>query len=86
MYGGNSVHVDQIELLIPIEGGQCPPGKEYLKCGGGCGDTCDFYVEQELIICAAYCYSGCFCPSGLITFRDRCVDPLECWSLINGRL
>ena len=28
---------------------------------------------------------SCVCPEGLVVFRDRCVDPLECHSLLNCR-
>ena len=29
---------------------------------------------------------SCVCPEGLVVFKDRCVDPLECHSLLHCRL
>ncbi len=65
--------------------GQCIPGKQYSDCDDECGHSCEIYVKQEVILCADLCYSGCFCPPGLVYFRERCVDPLECWSLIESQ-
>lgn len=66
--------------------GRCTPGKNHDDCDNSCGDACELYVQQDLeIVCPHVCFSGCYCPPGLVTFRERCVDPLECWSLLEGQ-
>ena len=61
--------------------GDCPLGMEYNDCGSHC-HTCDMLDS----VCPAVCVSGCFCPTGLIQYRDRCVDILECPSLLASEL
>jgi hypothetical protein len=60
--------------------GQCPTGQVYNECGSACPTTC--YNHNQSISCILICVSGCFCPRGLVWFRDRCVDPLECPMLL----
>lgn len=62
--------------------GRCVAGKVYQSCGSYCPATCDNL--DAFIACVAVCVEGCFCPVGLVEFRDRCVDPLECPALLAG--
>ena len=59
---------------------------EYSECGSYCEPSCDTLLSQETFACAGVCVSGCFCPRGLVTYRDRCVDPKECFSLFQGNV
>ena len=66
--------------------GRCVPGMEYSVCSTLCEPTCDSYLSNESIACPAICVQGCVCPAGLIRYRDHCVSPLECTSLLNSEL
>ena len=62
--------------------GQCGAGMVYQSCGSACPVSCDNLGTFSS--CAAVCVEGCFCPDGLVEYRDRCVDPLECPALLAG--
>ena len=66
--------------------GRCVPGMRYSECSSACEPTCDSYLSNENIACPAVCVQGCVCPVGLIQYRDHCVSPLECTSLLNSKL
>ena len=55
-------------------------------CGSTCGSTCEDVLAPDPVVCPAVCYSGCFCPLGLVVYRDRCVDPKECYVLLDGKM
>ena len=64
---------------------RCPPGWMLHECGSLCQDTCEDYLFDDPRACPAVCGPpACTCPQGLVVFRDRCVDPLECYALIYG--
>lgn len=67
------------------ETGVCPIGWEQDECASDCPPTCEDYLEPKLKICTAVC-AACECPRGMVVFRDRCVDPLECYTLTTGNL
>lgn len=65
--------------------GNCPPGFVHRSCGSPCDKfSCDDYPVAGNMACAAICVDGCFCPYGLLRFRDRCVVAQECPSLLKG--
>ena len=64
----------------------CPAGWVSSTCGSHCGSTCEDVFAQEPVVCPAVCISGCFCPQGLVVYRDRCVDPKECFVLLNSKI
>ena len=68
--------------LADYRSGDCPAGMVYQGCGSACATSCDNLGMS--IVCAAVCVEGCFCPDGLVEYRDRCVDPLECPTLLAG--
>ena len=75
----------QITLFLSDVTGTCPPGWELNKCGDHCQDTCKDYLTTAMRPCLEYCGpAACVCRRGLVVFRDRCVDPLECHVLITG--
>ena len=55
-------------------------------CGSTCGSDCESVLAREPVACPAVCYNGCFCPRGLVAYRDRCVDPRECYVLLNSKI
>ena len=59
-------------LACPIE------GQVYAECGSRCPLTCDNY--NDIIGCAADCWQGCECPSGMVIDVEtrRCVEPSQC--------
>ena len=59
----------------------------HTECGSKCLSTCEDYVKyrNRPVACPAVCVIGCMCPSNLVQFRDRCVNPLECATLLSGR-
>ena len=63
--------------------GDCPIGWEHSGCASACPTTCEDYLQPQLKVCADVCGS-CECPQGMVVFRDRCVDPLECYTLMTG--
>ena len=65
--------------------GDCPFGREHTECPN-CIYTCETYLELEPVACPAtgFCSGSCECPQGMVIFRDRCVDPLECYTLMTG--
>ena len=65
--------------------GDCPIGWEHTDCPG-CVYTCETYLDLEPVICPGveFCSGSCRCPEGMVIFRERCVDPLECYTLITG--
>ena len=68
--------------LADYRSGDCAAGMVYRSCGSSCPTSCDNLGID--IICTAVCVEGCFCPDGLVEYRDRCVDPLECPALLSG--
>jgi hypothetical protein len=66
--------------------GSCPSGWTIGPCGSLCQRTCKQYVSGELFACPEICAPpDCVCPRGMVVFRDRCVDPLECYSLMTNQ-
>ena len=60
----------------------CPAGLIIDQCGAYCQETCDDVLSGELKACILICGPpACVCPQGLVRYRDRCVDPRECYSL-----
>ena len=55
----------------------CPEGKEYQECGTACPLTCDNF-EDGVPVCITVCVEGCFCPDGLVEYRDGCVESSQC--------
>ena len=64
--------------------GQCSTGYVYSECGTACPKSC--FNHNITVICIEICVSGCFCPNGLVGYRERCVDPLECPVLLQCKL
>ena len=63
----------------------CPSGWMLNPCGSLCQRTCEDYLTGSRIACPDICAPpDCVCPRELVVFRDRCVDPLECYSLLTG--
>lgn len=62
---------------------RCPAGKQYKECGTACPTTCETF--GRFLGCPSACVEGCFCPEGLVEYRDRCVDPLECPTLLDSK-
>ena len=65
-------------FIIDIKNGDCPIGQVYMN-GPATVLSCD-NLHPEITLPAFYL--GCFCTSGLVKYRDRCVDPLECPALL----
>ena len=63
--------------------GDCPIGWEDSGCASACPTTCEDYLRPQLKGCADVC-EDCECPQGMVVFRERCVDPLECYTLMTG--
>ena len=70
-------------LLHAASSGDCPIGWEERECASACPTTCEDYLRPQPKVCPAVC-ERCACPEGMVVFRDRCVDPLECYTLMNG--
>jgi hypothetical protein len=69
----------------PAEPESCPIGWVLNPCGSLCQRTCEDYVTGARLACPLVCGPpDCVCPQGLVVFRDRCVDPLECFSLLTN--
>ena len=63
----------------------CPSGWVLDECGSLCQRTCEDYLTGGRIACPLICGpEDCVCPPGMVVFRDRCVDPLECYVLVKG--
>ncbi|XP_064395180.1 zonadhesin-like isoform X2 [Halichondria panicea] len=61
---------------------ECPPGMIMDQCGSLCQETCDDVNGGGIKACPLICGpAACVCPYGLVRYRDRCVDPKECYSL-----
>ena len=73
---------------VDAETSVCPVGWILNDCGSLCQRTCEDYLTNTHRDCPEdMCgMPSCVCPEGLIVFKDRCVDPLECHSLIHCRL
>ncbi|GLH02043.1 Hemocytin [Gryllus bimaculatus] len=59
---------------------QCPPSLVYHdcyrhKCEPSCGTLND---GESCDTISGTCFSGCFCPDGLLRHNDRCISPDEC--------
>ena len=67
--------------------GVCPAGWVFNECGSLCQRTCEEYLTNTHINCPEHTCAmpDCVCPEGLVVYKDRCVDPLECHSLINRK-
>ena len=61
----------------------CPIGWEHSGCASACPTTCEDYLRPQPKPCIPLCVY-CECPQGMVVFRDRCVDPLECYTLVTG--
>ena len=74
-------------LFSIAETGSCPIGWKLNQCGSLCQRTCEDYVAGARQACILICAPpDCVCPQGMVVFRDRCVDPLECYSLLTSQL
>ena len=73
---------------VDAETSVCPVGWVLSDCGSLCQCTCEDYLTSTHRDCPEdVCgMPSCVCPEGLVVFKDRCVDPLECHSLIQCRL
>lgn len=61
---------------------ECPAGMIMDECGSLCQETCDDVLSAGIKACPLVCGPpACVCPFGLVHYRDRCVDPKECYSL-----
>lgn len=61
----------------------CPAGQVMNQCGNLCQETCEQRVTGLPTICPLVCGPpACTCPPGLVLFRDRCVDPRLCYTLL----
>ena len=65
--------------------GVCPAGWVLNQCGSLCQRTCEEYLTNTHINCPEHTCAmpDCVCPEGLVVYKDQCVDPLECHTLIN---
>ena len=63
----------------------CPIGWESSECASACQPTCEDYLNPQIRPCIALC-AKCQCPYGMVVFRERCVDPLECHILLSGKV
>ena len=72
-------------LIDEVEEDACPIGWESSVCASACQPTCEGYLRPQLrsTACITVC-AKCQCPFGMVVFRGRCVDPLECYILLNG--
>ena len=71
---------------LPAAPESCPIGWVLNPCGSLCQRTCEDYVTGTRLACPEICGPpDCVCPQGLVVFRDRCVDPLECFSLLTSK-
>ena len=70
---------------VPDEPGSCQVGWEINQCGSLCQRTCEDYITGARLACPEICAPpDCVCPQGMVVFRDRCVDPLECFSVLTS--
>ena len=61
----------------------CPVGQVLNLCGSLCQRTCEDYLTNTCPDCPDMCaLPDCVCPEGMVMYKDQCVDPLECYSLI----
>ena len=61
---------------------ECPPGMIMNQCGSLCQESCNDVNGGGIKACPLICGpAACVCPYGLVRYRDRCVDPKECYSL-----
>ncbi len=68
-------------VCIDLSEGACPVGQERSEhCSLGCED---YQSDVPTANSSGRC-GGCSCPVGLVRYRDRCVDPRECYSLFMG--
>ena len=79
-----------VSMIIPFvlaAEGVCPVGWELNECGSLCHQTCEDYLTNSHKDCSddTCAMPACVCPEGLVEYEDRCVDPLECHSLIYSR-
>ena len=83
-YWYTSVHypVTTLIQLCTTSTENCPEGYEYKECGSPCTKTC--YNYDEVIICAAVCESGCFCPEGTVEHNETCISTDECPQVCTG--
>ena len=68
-------------FIIDIKNGDCPIGQVYMN-GPATVLSCD-NLHPEITLPAFHL--GCFCTTGLVKYRDRCVDPLECPALLKSQ-
>lgn len=76
-------YYDIFHTLETVSSDDCPIGWKSSPCASACPLTCEDYLHPQLRSCAAVC-ALCECPEGMAVFRERCVDPLECYALVNG--
>lgn len=48
------------------------------RCSLGCEDYSNDPTSSKMAC------DGCVCPIGLVSYRDRCVDPRECYNLFQS--
>jgi len=61
---------------------ECPAGMVMNQCGSLCQESCDQVLLGVGTACPLVCGPpDCVCPVGLVLYRDRCVSPMECYSL-----
>ncbi|KAG1676891.1 SCO-spondin [Nymphon striatum] len=54
----------------------CPSILIYDECGTACEATCETRLKSSP--CPLICVSGCFCPPGLLKYREMCISPNKC--------
>ena len=54
---------------------ECPADMIYQQCGEACPKTCD---TDENNRCVGGCVEGCFCPSGRVLWKGRCINETDC--------
>ena len=67
--------------LTEVSKDDCPAGhvrSKHGRCSLGCED---FLIDQNSSMTTC---NGCVCPIGLVHYRDRCVDPKECFNLFQS--
>ncbi|XP_071447163.1 hemocytin-like [Hetaerina americana] len=59
---------------------ECPPGEVYKDCyTRQCEPSCDSLMDEDPCPTLDHtCFSGCFCPDGLVRKGNACVVPTEC--------
>jgi len=72
-------------FLIEVSAQSCPVGQIY-STSGRCSLGCEDHQSDTPTDPSGRCGSGCVCPEGLVRFRDRCVDPKDCYRLYMGEL